>query len=289
MSNDETKSLAIVPRTFAEVTALADVLAKSSLLPLALRGKVPEVAMTVMAGQELGIPPMAALRSIHVIEGKTVLSADIMSAVVQGNRSAVYVKRISASHLEATYETLRRGETEPRRQTWTIDDAKRAGLYPTKDNWRQYPRAMLAARAKSELLRDAYPDSLAGCYTQDEIEDFGGDGGGLAIVSHAKPPEDVIDADFVDVAKPATVSPYVTIRDQLIADIAAASTIHDLEKLQPRFGDLPRDKAKGERLAAHEAYKAREAAIMIEVRADVNASVDRALSTTSTEVVEASA
>lgn len=253
-------SIAIIPRSLLECTDLAKQLAASSLLPAALKGKIPEVLMTIMAGQELGIPPIAALRSIHVIDGKTVLSSDIMQAVVLGNGSAKYVKRISASDVEATYETLRASATEPRRLTWTIEQAKKAGLYPTKDNWRCYPRAMLAARCKAELLRDVFPDSLAGCYTEEEADGF--DAPMASIVSSpvaSAPPRAVEDAEFVEREPEDRVRmepPFGALRDALVADINSTATTDACNALLPRFALLPRDKAPEDRAVAHAAYKA---------------------------------
>lgn len=258
MSADDTKSLSLslVPRSFGECESLAKTLSASSLLPAALKGKVPEVLMTILAGQELGIPPIAALRSIHVIEGKTVLSADIMQAVVLGNGSAKYVKRISASDTESTYETLRVGDVEPRRMTWTIEMAKKAGLFPTKTNWACYPRQMLSARCKAELLRDVYADALAGCFTPEESDGWSDQ---PSTVVPYKAPEDVIDAEFVDV--PSARSPlgvsFAALRDTLIADINAAPTKDALEVLLTRFSDLPKATAKVERAAAYAVYKSR--------------------------------
>src|SRR5690606_11496215 len=96
-----------------------------------------------------------------------------------------------------TYETLRVGEDKPRRCTWTKQMAKDAGLN-TKDNWRLFPRAMLAARAKSELARDVYPDVLAGCAAQEEVGDW-------------QPPpsrhDDAIDAEIVSETKAEVTLP----------------------------------------------------------------------------------
>lgn len=167
----DVKALAIIPRTIAELMSLAEILAKSDLLPKALRGKVPDVAMTIMAGQEMGFSPGQALRNFHVIEGKPVLSADGMVALALGSGLARYFRRVEESDDRVTYETVRVGDDQPRRCTWTKQMAKDAGLN-TKDNWRTFTRAMLAARAKSELARDVYPDVLAGCAATEEVYDW---------------------------------------------------------------------------------------------------------------------
>lgn len=194
----EVKALAIIPRTVAELMSLAEILAKSDLLPKALRGKVPDVAMTIMAGQEMGFSPGQALRNFHVIEGKPVLSADGMVALALGSGLARYFRRIEESDDRVTYETLRVGEDKPRRCTWTYQMAKDAGLN-TKDNWRTFRRAMLAARAKSELARDVYPDVLAGCSAQEEVGDW------------SPPParnDDAVDAEIVsETVAEATLPP----------------------------------------------------------------------------------
>lgn len=164
-----TESLAIVPRTIEECTDLAKRLAESTLIPAAMRNKMPDVLVTILAGQEMGLAPMASLRAFHVIEGKPVLSADGMVAIILGSGKAEYFERVEESEQSVTYETKRRGSLKPRRCTWTLAQAKAAAL-TSKDNWRLYPRAMLASRAKAELARDVYPDVLAGCFLPDEME-----------------------------------------------------------------------------------------------------------------------
>lgn len=189
----DTKALAIIPKTITELMTLSELLAKSELLPKALRGKVPDVAMTILAGQEMGLTPMAALRNFHVIEGKPVMSADGMVALALGSGKALYFRRVEETNDIVTYETLRVGDDKPKRCSWTKQMAKDAGLN-TKDNWRLYPRAMLAARAKAELARDVYPDVLAGCAATEEVADW-----------QRPDPADVIEADFTE--QPADTEP----------------------------------------------------------------------------------
>lgn len=222
-----TDSLALVPRSIEECVDLATRLAESSLLPAAMRGKIPDVLITIMAGQELGLPPMAALRSIDVIEGKPRLSSDVMVAIVLGSGKAAYFRRTKESAESVTYETLRIGATEPRTCTWTIAMAKTASLH-LKDNWRGYPRAMLAARAKAELARDVYPDVLAGCYIEDEV-----DSGVTFTAPRGAQNTDVIDADFVEAA-PEPEPP-------IFAEIDRADTEDQLKTLAEKLAALPVD------------------------------------------------
>lgn len=214
------RALAIIPRNIAECTDLAERLAKSSLLPEKLRNKVPDVLMTIMAGQEMGLAPMAALRSFHVIEGKPVMSANGMVAVILGSGKAAYFRCVSATAERVVYETLRVGDDKPQQCEWTMEMAKRAALHQ-KDNWRCYPRAMLASRARAELARAVYPDVLAGCYTDDEIGPTK-----RTVYSDAGA---AIDAEFTDA--PAAAS-------NVLADIDAAQTEEELAALVPRLSAL---------------------------------------------------
>lgn len=200
----ESRALAIIPRTIDECTSLAEKLSKSSLLPKAMQGKMPDVLVTILAGQEMGLSPMASLRNFHVIEGKPVLSADGMVALVLGSGKAVYFDRVEETADSVTYETLRVGSKKPRRCTWTLAMAKAAAI-DKKDNWRLYPRAMLAARAKSELARDVYPDVIAGCYTEDEIDHV------IGPAVHG----DVIDAEFTETPAEIELPPEVAALDTL--------------------------------------------------------------------------
>ena len=125
----------------------------------------------MLLGRELGMPAMGALRSVHIIEGKHSLSADLMVALVlkSGNGGVLPGGRIHR-HQACTFETKRKGAPQPQRLSYTIDDAEKAGI-ARKGNWAKMPKQMLRARAKSELARLEYPDLLAGLYTPEELRD----------------------------------------------------------------------------------------------------------------------
>ncbi len=224
MSNDN-KSMAIIPRTVDEVRSLAVMFSKSALLPEALRGKEADVFVSIMAGQELGLPPMAALRGVHVVKGKPVLSADTMVGIVLGSGLAEYFSCLEETSTSVTYETKRRGSPHPQVCTWTMGDAQAAGL--GGDNWKKYPRAMLKARCKAMLARDVYPDVLAGCYDPDEAREF--------TPSGPTPPtgsrhEGVSDAEIV---------PMRTPHDDTMDAIEVAESEDQLRSLVPAISKMP--------------------------------------------------
>jgi hypothetical protein len=202
--------LAIIPRTLDESMTLAEQLAKSNLLPPALKSKPADVLVSIMAGAELGLPPMASIRGIYVVNGKPTLAADTMMGVVLASGLAEYFVQTESSATSVTFETKRKGSPVAQRCTWTMDDAKRAGV-SRKDTWTSFPRQMLAARAKAELARSAYPDVLSGVYDPDELSVP------VTRMSSHEPSEPIEDAEVV-------ASPF-------IAAIEAATTLDELQAL----------------------------------------------------------
>jgi hypothetical protein len=193
----ESKALAIIPRSLPEVTDLAERFAKSSLIPSDLKNKAADVFVTLLAGQELGLSPMAALRSIHVVKGKPVLAADAMVGLVLASGLCDYFKPKAKTSTSVTYVTKRKGDTETE-LTYTIEDAKQAGI-TGGDNWRKYTRAMLSARCKAELARDVYPDVLAGVYETSEADEIRG----AAPVAQLRTVEpEAVDAEIVEERTP---------------------------------------------------------------------------------------
>lgn len=135
-------------------------------------GNAQAVLSTVMVGRELGLPAMASLRTIHIIEGKHALSASLMVALVLRSGLAEYFEPISFSETEATFETKRKGARNPVKLTHTVEMAKLAGLVKDKSGWMKNPTDMVVARAQARLARMVYPDLLAGLYTPEELTEI---------------------------------------------------------------------------------------------------------------------
>lgn len=233
-----TKALAIIPTSLPEVQSMAEILAKSNLLPEGLKGKAPDVVVQILAGQELGLAPMASIRGVHIVQGKPLLSADTMVALVLGSGLAEYFSLVEETDVKVTYETKRKGSPHAQRATWSDEDTKLAGLN-TKDNWRLHKKQMRRARARAILARDVYPDVLAGCYDPDEIAvPLHPSGGGNG---------DSIDADFIDV--PADSEP-VPMEIQALEHTKSEQEVKDMASVLRKLPEKWREKA-------NDAYKAR--------------------------------
>lgn len=162
-----TDRAAFEPANLSEALHVSQVLVASRLLPRSI--STPEAAFAVIAtGRELGLSAMQALRAIHIVEGKPTLSADLMVGLVKRSEACAFFRLVESTGAVATYETHRRGEPSPTRLSFTLDEAKAAGV-ASKDNWRRYPAAMLRARCAAALARAVYPDLVLGVYDPDEL------------------------------------------------------------------------------------------------------------------------
>lgn len=166
------------PRSMKDARILAKDMYDSRLF--SAYGTPQAVLSTVMVGRELGLPAMASLRCIHVIEGKHGLAASLMVALVLRSGLAEYFEPISFSETEATYETKRKGARNPVKLTHTFEMALKAWPKTNKDweqkfqasGWGRHTTDMLVARATSRLARMVYPDLLAGLYTPEELAEI---------------------------------------------------------------------------------------------------------------------
>ena len=150
--------------------ALATSLAKTSFAG-GYKGKPEDATAAIMKGAEIGLTPLAALGSIHLIQGTPALSANALRAVVQAQGHEVWIE--SSSEKKAVAKARRKGSDVIHTSTWTIDRATALGL-TGKQNWRQQAEAMLIARATSEVCRLVASDAILGiAHSVEELTDGG--------------------------------------------------------------------------------------------------------------------
>lgn len=164
--------LAVWASEARQAYSIAVSIAKTSFVPSHFQDKPHEVTAAILAGKELGLEPMSALRSITVIKGTPALTANAMRGLVQSHGHEVWVE--SESPTRAVVKARREGEDRVHTSEWTLDRAKGMGL-TSRDNWQKQPQAMLVARATSEACRRVAADALIGMpYSAEELADVDG-------------------------------------------------------------------------------------------------------------------
>jgi hypothetical protein len=172
-------------RSLDDYWRMAQCVSSSGLAPKGL--EKPEAALIAMQlGAEIGLPPLASLQQIAVINGRPSIYGDAQLGVVRGTGELerfdewfeVTGKRVTRTPSEFTDDTQavclvkRRGYPETQ-DSFSVKDAKRAGLWGKAGPWSQYPARMLRFRARSFILRDQFGDALRGLRTVEESLDVG--------------------------------------------------------------------------------------------------------------------
>jgi|SRR5215471_7147652 len=130
------------------------------------RSRGASAALRLYYARELGLTPMAAA-SLSVIAGKLVIGADLARALAR--RSGYRVRRIQSDDQVciADIVVIQTGEILGD-ATFTIEDARRAGLIRDRSAWKTHPARMLWARASVYAIKDHTPEVLLGIVLDDE-------------------------------------------------------------------------------------------------------------------------
>jgi hypothetical protein len=124
--------------------------------------EMAQAAVKVMAGEELGIPPIAAMMGINIIKGKVALGANLIASRIRAHGYDYRFKQFDSTG--CVIEFLSRIEDGKRRvmgeSSFTDADAKAAGI--SSDMYKKYPRNMFFARAMSNGARWHVPEVFAG-------------------------------------------------------------------------------------------------------------------------------
>jgi hypothetical protein len=132
-----------------------------------LRGKPDEVTAVILAGNELGLKPMAALKSVDIIQGTPALRAHAMRGLVQAAGHEIELVESSPEH--CLMRGRRKGAERWQEVEWTVQRAAQLGL-TEKPEWKKQPQTMLIARATGELCRLIASDVLHGMpYAAEEL------------------------------------------------------------------------------------------------------------------------
>lgn len=215
-----TTNRGFAPATLTEAIQFSDMLSSSSMVPKAYQGKPQDILVCVQWGYEMGLAPMQALQNIAVINGKPSVYGDAMMALVQASPVCEDVEEFFED--EGTPNPVavcvaKRKNRKPVVAKFSVEDAKRAGLWGKQGPWSAYPKRMMQMRARGFALRDAFPDVLKGLISAEEAADY---------PDEAKPRPVAKPANPLDmVAKPEPVAIPVQTSDPVIIEAALADTV----------------------------------------------------------------
>jgi hypothetical protein len=161
--------LDLSPRTFEQAITFSKHLADSDLVPKDFQRKPGNCLIAMQWGAELGLKPLQAVQSIAVINGRPAMWGDALMALVRSSPVCEFIIEEDDGKT-ATCRVKRRGEPEQSR-TFSIEDAKAAGLAGKSGPWTQYPKRMRQLRARAFALRDVFADVLRGMAMAEEAQD----------------------------------------------------------------------------------------------------------------------
>jgi hypothetical protein len=217
-----TTNRGFAPATLTEAIQFSDMLANSSMVPKAYQGKPQDILVCVQWGYEMGLAPMQALQNIAVINGKPSVYGDAAMALVQASSVCEdveeYFEGEGTPNPVAVCVAKRKGR-KPVTAKFSVEDAKRAGLWGKGGPWSAYPKRMMQMRARGFALRDAFPDVLKGLITAEEAQDY---------PDEAKPKQakDITPRNPLDVIAPppAPAAPALEVSEPEVLDVVLPGT-----------------------------------------------------------------
>lgn len=184
----------IVPTNMDEAYRMAVAVVRAGMVPYGI--DTPEKAMiAIMTGLELGLPPMRALQSIAIVNGRPLLWGDPALALVRASGLLDHFEEGVSGDGDERFgfcNVRRKGDPVLLESKFSVAEAKKASLWSPearvtkrakgggtyeKDNdspWHRYPDRMLKMRARGFALRDKFADVLCGLSMREEyygIED----------------------------------------------------------------------------------------------------------------------
>lgn len=156
----EIRTIQIMPVN--EIMTMAKNFAESGMFTDAKQ--MGQAFVKIQAGQEIGIPPFAAMSGIHIIQGKPTIGAGLIASTVKGSGKYDYkVKEMTEANCSIDFY---QGKELIGNSSFSIEDAKKA----LTKNIDKFPKNMLFARAISNGVKWFCPDVFSGpVYTPEEM------------------------------------------------------------------------------------------------------------------------
>lgn len=161
---------------YLRIDRLAELYALSSFNSSKNPKSKADYMLIMLKGLELSIKPMSAVDLISIINGKPVLDAKGMLALVKDSGLLEAIK-IDSTDEYCRVTMTRKGEA-PHTEEFSLADARKFKTMEygktislsEKANWVSQPRTMLKWRAVTAGCRAVFPDIIGGLYTHEEMD-----------------------------------------------------------------------------------------------------------------------
>ncbi|RZJ12168.1 MAG: hypothetical protein EOP39_04220, partial [Rubrivivax sp.] len=163
LTRAEGAAIRLVP--FDEMLQMASAVAESGLF--GMKSQNQALALMLVAQAE-GQHPATITQDYDIIQGKATRKTHSVLARFQAAGGKVEWHQLTNEVADATFSHPAGGSL---RLDWTLKQAQDAKL-TGKDNWKNYPRAMLRARVIAEGVRAVYPAAIGGMLTPEEAQDL---------------------------------------------------------------------------------------------------------------------
>jgi len=216
--------------TMADAMAFAKMVSGTEFASKDFRGKPEACLLAIQHGSEIGLSPMQSLQSIAVVNGRPTIYGDAALAVCLAALVCEWVTESvdgEGDRMVATCSAQRRGYPAPITSTFSVADAKAAGLWGKQGPWSQYPKRMLAMRARGFALRNAFADVLRGLVTSEEAGDY--QVTGIEVVPARAAPAPAVTVAALPAPAPAPAESKAAVARRAIAK---ATTIDRCEQLR---------------------------------------------------------
>ncbi len=159
----------INPQTYEQAWQFSEMLANSEMVPKNFKGKPADILIAMQMGSEIGLQPMQSLQNIAVVNGRPTIWGDAVIAICQSSGMLEDITEEVTDDYATV--TVKRAGQEPHSVTFSMADAKKAGLAGKEGPWTQYPKRMMKNRARAYALRDKFADVLSGFGITEEEKD----------------------------------------------------------------------------------------------------------------------
>lgn len=163
------------PKMFEHYQKVANMLAKTDMVPKNYKGKPGDVFVAMSMGYQLGLPVEQALQNIAVINGTPALWGDALIALALSHPACEGIDELplldDSGNITGYVCTVKRAGHAPHQARFTLQDAQRAGLLKKQGPWQQYTSRMLQLRARNFAVRDKFSDILKGLSVAEVVQD----------------------------------------------------------------------------------------------------------------------